>query len=125
MWFWWFMFACGLIIPLIMIIGGILMWKRCPKTINFLFGYRTERSMKNQDTWKFAHDYFGRLWWKIGLLLLVPSALIYIPFYNSGETIIGVVGLIICTVQLVVLIASIFPTETALKKTFNDDGTRK
>lgn len=125
MWFWWFMFACGLIIPLIMIIAGILMWKRCPKTINFLFGYRTERSMKNQDTWKFAHDYCGRLWWKIGLLLLVPSALIYIPFYNSGETIIGVVGLIICTVQLVVLIASIFPTETALKKTFNDDGTRK
>lgn len=125
MWFWWFMFACGLIIPLIMVIAGILMWKRCPKTINFLYGYRTERSMKNRDTWKFAHDHCGRLWLKIGLLMLIPSALVYIPFYNSGEAAISVVGLIVCAVQLVVLIASIFPTEAALKKTFNDDGTRK
>ena len=125
MWFWWFMFACGLIIPLIMVIAGILMWKRCPKTINFLYGYRTERSMKNRDTWKFAHDHCGRLWLKIGLLMLILSALVYIPFYNSGEAAISVVGLIVCAVQLVVLIASIFPTEAALKKTFNDDGTRK
>lgn len=125
MWFWWFMFACGLIIPLIMVIAGILMWKRCPKTINYLYGYRTERSMKNRDTWKFAHDHCGRLWLKIGLLMLIPSALVYIPFYNSGEAAISVVGLIVCAVQLVVLIASIFPTEAALKKTFNDDGTRK
>ena len=53
------------------------------------------------------------------------STVVQIPFFNSSEDVIGKVGGIICTVQLIVLIASIFPTEAALKKTFKDDGTRR
>lgn len=81
--------------------------------------------MKNMDTWKFAHDYCGKLWWKLGWISLVVSTVVQIPFFNSSEDVIGKVGGIICTVQLIVLIASIFPTEAALKKTFKDDGTRR
>ena len=51
MWFWWFMFICDLIIPVVMVIGGRMMWKHCPKHINGMSGYRTTRSMKNMDTW--------------------------------------------------------------------------
>ena len=101
------------------------MWKHCPKKINSVYGYRTKRSMKNMDTWKFAHDYCGHLWWKIGLIMLIPSILIQIPFFHSNEDVVGVVGGILCMAQVVVLIASIFPTEAALKKTFYDDGTRR
>ena len=64
MWFWWFMLICDLIVPIVMIIGGRMMWKHCPKSINGIVGYRTNRSMKNMDTWKFAHKYCGKLWWK-------------------------------------------------------------
>ena len=64
--FWWFMLICDLIIPIVMIIAGRMMWKHCPKSINGIVGYRTNRSMKNMDTWKFAHEYCGKLWWKIG-----------------------------------------------------------
>lgn len=39
--------------------------------------------------------------------------------------IIGAVGGILCTVQCVILIGSIFPTERALKRTFTDEGIRK
>ena len=60
--FWWFMLICDLIIPIVMLIGGRMMWKHCPKHINGIVGYRTARSMKNMDTWKFAHDYCGKLW---------------------------------------------------------------
>ena len=56
------MLICDLIIPIVMIIGGRMMWKHCPKHINGIVGYRTTRSMKNMDTWKFAHDYCGKLW---------------------------------------------------------------
>ena len=56
---------------------------------------------------------------------LIPSVVVQIPFFNSNEDVIGIIGAIICTVQVVILIASIFPTEAALKKTFNDDGSRK
>lgn len=123
MWFWWFMFFCNLLIPVLMIVSGRMMWKHCPKKINGILGYRTARSMKNMDTWKFAHDYCGRLWWKAGWIQLIPSILVQIPFYRSSDNIIGIVGTVICTVQCVILIASIFPTERALKKKFSEDGT--
>lgn len=123
MWFWWFMFFCNLLIPVLMIVSGRMMWKHCPKKINGVLGYRTARSMKNMDTWKFAHDYCGRLWWKAGWIQLIPSILVQIPFYRSSDNIIGIVGTVICTVQCVILIASIFPTERALKKKFSEDGT--
>lgn len=125
MWFWWFMFVCNLLIPVILIIVGRMMWKHCPKKINTVYGYRTKRSMKNMDTWRFAHNYCGRLWWKIGWFSLFPSVVVQIPFFESSEDVIGIVGGIICMIQVVILIASIFLTEAALKKTLNDDGTRR
>ena len=81
--------------------------------------------MKNMDTRKFANDYCGRLWWKIGFVMILPSILMHIPFYRSDEETIGIVGIILVTIQVIILLVSIFPTENALKKSFSDDGTRK
>ena len=125
MWFWWFMLAFGLMVPAIQIIAGWMMWKHCPQSINNVYGYRTSRSKKNQDTWKFAHEYCGRLWWKMGLVVLVLSVLAYLPFYHSSEDAIATVGLITCTVQMVALLIPVFFTEAALKRTFHKDGTRR
>lgn len=125
MWFWWFLLCSDLLIPVLMIIGGYMMWKHTPKKINGLMGYRTTRSMKNMDTWKFAHEYCGKLWWKLGWIILFPSIIVHIPFYGCPDDYIGNVSLIVVTVQIVLLIASIFPTEGALKNTFTDEGTRK
>lgn len=52
--YWWSMLSCDCIIPIIMILYGRMMWKHYPKKINNYTGYRTKRSMKNADTWKFA-----------------------------------------------------------------------
>lgn len=57
MWFWWFIFVCDLLIPIIMIIVGNMMW--------------------------------------------------------------------LCTIQCLVLVLAIFPTEQALKRTFTDEGVRR
>ena len=125
MWFWWFMFVCNIIVPFVTVFAGRMMWKHCPQEINSLIGYRTKRSMKNEDTWKFAHEYCGKLWWIMGWIMLIPSMAAQIPFFNSSYKTIGIVGAIVVSVQCLILIASIFPTESALKKTFNDDGTRR
>lgn len=125
MWFWWFMFFSNLLIPVILIISGRMMWRHCPREINGVLGYRTKRSMQNMDTWKFAHKYCGQLWWKLGWVMLVLSVVMQIPLIHSSEHTLGIAGTIICTVQCVVLIGSIFPTESALKKTFKEDGTRR
>lgn len=125
MWFWWFMFACNMLYSLVMIIGGWCMWKHCPKKINSSVGYRTKRSMVNMDTWRFAHENCGKRWFKIGLIMYVPTVVLQIPFYNMDDDTIGIIGIIICVVECSVLILSILPTEKALKNTFNEDGTRK
>ena len=120
--FWWFMLICDMIIPIVMVIVGRWMWKHYPKNINGMSGYRTTRSMKNMDTWKFANDYCGKLWWKIGWVMIIPSALIHIPLYHSDENRIGIASVILVAIQCFIMIVSIFPTERALKKHFNDDG---
>ncbi len=125
MWFWWFMFFSDLLIPALMAGSGRMMYRHPPKSINGLVGYRTARSMKNLDTWKFAQDYCGRLWWKIGWRMAVPSVLIHLPLYGRSEELVGVVGGILCMVQCAVLIGCIFPTERALKRNFTGDGERK
>lgn len=125
MWFWWFMLSCNLLIPLLMIISGRMMWKHPPKNINGIVGYRTARSMKNIDTWKFAHAYCGKLWWKMGWMLLPPSAIILFPFYNCTEDKIGAVGGALCMIQCVFLLIPIFFTERALKRNFTDKGARR
>lgn len=125
MWFWWFMLISDLALPLIMMIAGWMMWKHCPKKINGIYGYRTKRSRMNQETWKFAHEYCGRLWWKTGLIMLVPTILIFIPLIHSSDETIGMIGLIPCILQCAVMIVSIILTELALKRTFTDEGIRK
>lgn len=120
--FWLFMFACSILIPATMIIAGYMMWKHCPRKINAIMGYRTKRSMKNMDTWKFAHDCCGRLWWRIGWIMAVPTVLAQLFFLKGGAEEIGKLSAAIVLMQLTVMLLSIIPVENALKKKFDKDG---
>ena len=122
--FWFFMLAMNLLIPLTMIFLGKYFSKRAPKEINMLFGYRTTRSMKNPDTWQFAHRFFGKLWYKMGIILLVLSVAAMLFGLGKDTNTVGVLGGIVCTVQLPAMLYAIWPTERALKKTFDKDGKR-
>ena len=93
-----------LFIPVFMILCGYLMYKHTPKDINGLVGYRTAMSMKNQETWDFAHNYCGRLWVKVGAVMTMCIAEV---------------------IQVVVLCWTIVPTERSLKDNFDQDGNRK
>ncbi len=119
------MFICNLFIPIVMLICGFFMFKYPPKEINGIIGYRTTMSRKNKDTWKFAHDYCGRLWFKLGLLLLILTIIIQIPFAHSSDNVIGYMTLFIEAAQLVGLLGSIVFVERALKKNFNEHGVRR
>ena len=125
MWFYIMMFICNLLIPIIMLICGFFMYKHPPKEINWIIGYRTKMSRKNKDTWTFAHDYCGRLWIKLGLLLLILTIIIQIPFVHSSENTIGYMTLVIEGIQIVTLLGSILIVERALKKTFDEHGVRR
>ena len=119
------MIACASLIPLVMLVFGIIFSKVAPKNINILFGYRTERSMKNEDTWQFAHKHIGRTWTIVGIPMLVVSVIAMVLAMRAGETAMTAAATMLSIVQIVVLVAAIFPTERALENTFDKNGNRK
>lgn len=123
--FWIFMLSMDLLIPFTMIGFGKYFLKNAPKEINAAFGYRTSMSMKNRDTWVFAHNYCGKIWFFGGLILLPVSTIVMIPVIGKTADMIGNVGAILCGVQMIYLIGSILPTEIALKRTFDKNGDRR
>ena len=110
-----------LFMPELKILCGYLMYKHTPKDINCLVGYRTAMSMKNQETWDFAHNYCGRLWVKVGAVMTIISALVCVPycFMSSGNA--TVIMCIAEVIQVVVFCWTIVPTERALKDNFDQD----
>ena len=123
--FWIFMLLMDLLIPFTMAVFGRKLMTKPPKNINAAFGYRTTMSMKNQDTWDFAHKYFGKLWFKCGSVLIPLSVIPLAAVFNKGIDTIGIVGGIVCIVQFVPAIGTIIPTEAALKRTFDRNGSRR
>lgn len=123
--FWIFMLAMGLSFPAIMILFGAFFMKSAPKRINYIFGYRTDMSMKNWDTWAFAHKYIGKLWFRLGLLLIPITVIPMLFVIGNSENVVATVGLIVSFVNTVTLIVPIFFTEKALNKAFDKDGNRK
>ena len=123
--YWFFMLAIDLLIPAAMIACGAVFRRHAPKKINALVGYRTAMSMKNMDTWRFAHEHCGRVWLRVGLWMLPLSVLPLLFAWGKGEDAVGLVGSVVCLAQLVPLIGAIFPTEWALRREFDENGNRR
>lgn len=120
--FWVFMLIMDLLLPFTMIGFGRYFMKKAPNEINVVFGYRTSMSMKNKDTWKFAHKYCGKVWYVCGVAMLPITVIFMLLVIGKSIDCVGTVGGIICGVQLIPLIGTIFPTEIALKKNFDKNG---
>lgn len=122
--FWIFILLMNLLIPITMIVFGKKYMIYPPQKINPLHGCRTALSMKSKETWAFAHQYSGRIWFVLGLILLPSTLLLMLSFLGKDENMIGKIGFIVCMVQLVLLMSAVPLTERVLKKHFNEDGKR-
>jgi uncharacterized membrane protein len=123
--FWIYMMVMELLIPMTMVGFGKYFSKNAPKEINGVFGYRTSMSMKNKDTWEFAHHCCGKVWLKAGTIMLILTVAAMLFVVGKDTNAVGTYGLILCGIQLGFLIGSIFPVEAALKKNFDKHGRRK
>ena len=120
--FWIFMFCCTLLIPIIMIIAGNSMRLGKFKPINYIVGYRTRRSMKNQQTWDYAHRECGLLWRRWGSTMLVLTVIAMLLFMGEDTDHIGVVGSVITVLQMIPLFLSIVIVEKKLREKFDENG---
>ncbi len=141
--FWWlFMLCMVLLIPLSMIILGKRAityeakdkfdMSKYRRKINikgekewlYLSGYRTRRSMKNDETYKFAQKKAGKYWYPSGIILLLPSIIAMFLVIGKNKNTISWIGLAVVAVQMLVLLMPTIPVERALKKNFDKDGKR-
>ncbi|MDR1061715.1 MAG: SdpI family protein [Clostridiales bacterium] len=126
MFFWIFMLAMDLLLPLTMIgFGSYFVKSAGPRKINMVFGYRTAMSMKNKDTWSFAHVFCGKRWRRIGWIMLPLSVGAMLPALGKETGTVGLVGGVVFGVQYIFLIWPVISTEMALKRTFDKQGNRK
>lgn len=125
--FWIFMLVMNLLTPLVMIIYGRAFEKKPPKIARskFAFGYRTVMSMKNEETWEYAHRFFGKLWFRFGIAVGLISIIVLFFFIGKDKDTVGFAGMIICYVQLVAMLLPVIPTELALRRRFDKYGNRK
>jgi len=123
--FWIFLLIMNMLIPLTMTGFGYRFMKKPPKNINMVYGYRTSMSMKNEETWKFAHEFFGRLWFRFGVVLLILNIIIMILMLGYNSKLLGIFGTVLCYLQIIGMFFPILPTELALRKRFDKDGKRK
>ena len=121
---WLFMLLMVLLIPVIMAAFGVVCQKNPPQSINSWYGYRTRRSMASQEAWDFAHCVCGRIWRRCGAVMLPVSVLLLLPVFGRDAAVVCIWACALVTVQCVVLIATIFPVERALKRNFDLSGHR-
>ena len=123
--FWIYMFVMALLMPVTLLLFGLYFRNKAPKNINIVFGYRTSRSMKNMDTWRFAHRFCGRIWIVGGCISLPLAILSMLAVIGKSENTIGYVGASWLFLPLILIVISIIFTENALKKKFDSFGHPK
>lgn len=89
-----------------------------PKKINSLYGYRTHRTMQNEDVWNFANTLFNKILLKYASISFVAAlALAYL--YPNLMTSWFPMGFLFFT-----LLVCIIATENALNQHFDKEGNR-
>lgn len=112
-----YLFEKTLIIPfltgIIFAVTALITLRFPPKKINYLYGYRTNTSMKNQEVWDFSQRYSGIKMFQLGLIMFCLSFInVLFNFNESAQLWIGLPLLILSSLYL------IFTTEKAIRKNF-------
>lgn len=104
-----------------MLLNGVMQKTFPPKKINGWYGYRTNTSMQNQQTWDEGNNYSTKLLFKIGYSFLLIGMSLSLAFYLLGTppklvAIIQAVSTITAALAMAVIV--IYFTEKHLKKMF-------
>ncbi len=85
---------------------------------NMLIGYRTKRSMKNEESWLLAQEYFGTLFKKVYLSMTIIGVFLalYEHFANFNFLDSELYGIILVVSSVIPIIIVMYKTENMLKK---------
>lgn len=118
-----FLLICSLLVPLSMILLGYKWKDNPPGNRQGISGYRTNMSRINDDTWKFAHRYWGRINLILGIILVFVS--LFILIFTRNHTNFEMISVYLVFMQLGIMALTIIPTEFLLHKHFTRQGVKK
>lgn len=105
-----------IIIGIMSLLIGFLLKAFPPKKQNAFFGYRTELSRMNEDTWNEAQKYSANCFITMGIIF-IPLQFILSNLNVSYDS-----GIFIVLISILLMIVTI---ESHLKRIFNEDGSRR
>jgi uncharacterized membrane protein len=92
------------IVGFVFAVAALITLKFPPKKINSLYGYRTSRSMKNQENWDLAQRFSSQLMLKQGLIMLLLALILAVlPIPIEVATLISLLLLVTSVIILFVL----------------------
>lgn len=89
-----------------------------PGKVNHFYGYRTRKSMRNQDTWEEAQKYSFAILFRLSLYCFAFPPVLYF-IYPEENFLITVIA------NTLLIIASLWFTEKHLDRVFDKSGHRK
>lgn len=112
-----FMYIFSFIIPITFILIGFIFWKHPPKEMNGVSGWRTEQSMKNQETWNFANLLGAKCTLILGTIEFLCTLIFLFIVLNLDISEVSVVALVI--IQSASIAIVYVHVEKELRKHFN------
>ncbi|WP_425391063.1 SdpI family protein [Ekhidna sp.] len=87
--------------------------------MNWIYGYRTVRSMKSQEAWDASNKYSMDLMIWIAVITIICQVVTNLLFEPATAL------LIACSVMCVLLVGIVVVVEKYLKENFDDEGKPK
>ncbi len=98
------------------LIAGLILKNNAPKKINWWYGYRTKRSMKNQEQWDFAQKLGAKNMIRFSL---IPFLTTILGFFVDEKHLGWSIGIVVASTILWAFF-SIYKTETKLISEFDN-----
>lgn len=81
-------------------------------------------SMKNGNTWGFAHHYYRKLWWQLSWGVLAFTTILMVTALGEGNDTTFICAGTMSAVQIIFLLLPIYFVEKALRRNFDRDGKK-
>ncbi|MDR7857448.1 SdpI family protein [Tissierella sp.] len=108
------------IMPVSLIIYGSVYIKKAGGSISNFLGYRTVRSMLSEETWKYGNRRAGQIWIRLGLGLIIFSAL-YLLFISKDFS---KPSWLLAIVSVLSSMVSLQTVDKELKEKFDEKGKK-
>ena len=113
------MIISNLVIGPLLLILSLIFKAFPPKNRNWLYGYRTVRSMKSEEAWEASNKYSLDMMVWIAVITIICQVVTYLLFEPATALLIS------CSVMCILLVGIIVVVEKYLKENFDAEGKPK